>query len=73
MVGKENKDDVSNPKKYGTLKTVLKGEDDYFKNGYQGLQTDGTLGFFIDNYKVVAIDCWKDSFDLEKAIKYNQP
>ena len=26
--------DPVNPKKYGSLKDVLKGEDDYFKNGY---------------------------------------
>ena len=34
MIGKEKKEDVSNNKKYDSLKTVLKGEDDYFKNGY---------------------------------------
>jgi len=26
--------DPVNPKKYGALKDVLKGEDAYFKNGY---------------------------------------
>jgi len=48
MIGKEKKEDIANPKKYDSLKTALKGEDDYFKNGYQGLYTDGTLGYFMD-------------------------
>jgi hypothetical protein len=34
------------------------------------LFSDGTLGFFVDNYKIEAIDCWKDSFDIDKAIKF---
>jgi hypothetical protein len=34
MIGKEKKEDITNPKKYDSLKTALKGEDDYFKNGY---------------------------------------
>jgi hypothetical protein len=34
MIGKEKKEEITNPKKYDALKTALKGEDDYFKNGF---------------------------------------
>lgn len=32
--------------------------------------SDGTLGLFIDNYKIDHLDCWKDGFDENKAIHY---
>jgi len=49
---------------------ALTAEDQYFKNGYQALFSDGTLGFFVDNYKISPLDCWKDPFNEEKAINY---
>lgn len=67
-LGKET--NAGDPNKYDSLKEVLKGEDAFFKNGYQGIFSDGTLGLFIDNYKVSHINCWKDPFDIDLAIKY---
>lgn len=65
--------DAVNPNKYLMTKEVLRGEDAYFKNGYQSLLSDGTLGLFVDNYKIDHLDCWKDGFDENKAIHYRQP
>ena len=67
-LGKET--DAGNPAKYDSLKQVLQGEDAFFKNGYQGVFSDGTLGLFIDSYKVSHINCWKDPFDIDAATKY---
>jgi hypothetical protein len=62
-----------NPKKYDSIKDIIVGEDQHFKTGFQSLFSDATLGFFIDNYKVDHLDCWRDPFDEAKAIKYKQP
>jgi len=44
--------DVHNENKYELLVDKLKGEDTYFKSGFVGLFTDGTLGAFFDGFKV---------------------
>jgi len=32
--------------------------------------SDGTLGFFVDGYRINPIDCWKDTFDEKKVVHH---
>ena len=67
-IGKE--DEAVDPRKYENLVKGLEAEDAWFKNGYQSIFSDGTLGLFIDNYKIENFDCGIDHFNEEEAINY---
>ena len=69
-IGKEK--DNTDPKRYDNLVKGLEAEDNCFKNGYQSIFSDGTLGLFVDNYKIDNHDCGKDHFNPEEAVQYQQ-
>jgi hypothetical protein len=46
--GKET--DFLSPLKYSNLPSLIKSQDCYFRSGFSGLFTDGSMGVFFDSF-----------------------